>query len=72
MKVKLVKIGNSMGIRLPKTVIEECHLQSELELIPQKEGVFLKSVKKPREGWKEAIEVEIEKRPMSSLGEWEW
>ena len=39
MIVKLIKIGNSLGIRLPKAIIEECHLQPELILIP-KERLF--------------------------------
>ena len=72
MKVKLIKIGNSYGIRLPKTVIEESHLRSELELIPKENGVILKSVAAPREGWKDAIQADIDKRPVSAIGEWEW
>ena len=72
MKVKLVKIGNSMGVRLPKTVIEECHLLPELELIPKNNSITLQSIKVPRDGWKDAIKDDISKHPMSSLGEWEW
>jgi len=72
MKVKLIKIGNSLGVRLPKSVIEECHLQPELILIPKENGVELKSISIPREGWKDAIQADIEGRPVAPLGEWEW
>ena len=72
MRVKLVKIGNSLGVRLPKTVIEECHLSPELDLIPKDNAIILKTISMPREGWKDSIQAEIDRRPVSSIGEWEW
>ena len=72
MKVKLIKIGNSLGVRLPKAIIEECHLSPELTLVPKDHGIELLSISVPREGWKDSVRSEIENRPVAPLGEWEW
>jgi len=53
----LVKIGNSQGIRIPKTVIEQADLEGkELNFKVVKEGLLVAPSKKPREGWDEIIE----------------
>ena len=52
-RAKLVQIGNSRGVRLPKAVIEEANLGDEVELIVRKDEVVLRRVKKVREGWAE-------------------
>ena len=72
MKTKLVKIGNSYGVRLPKTVIENCGFVDGLELSIKGKSVVLTADKQPREGWYESIEEEITSKPLRYLGEWEW
>ena len=72
MQVKLVKIGNSYGVRLPKTVIDACGCQSDLELNIKGKSVVLTAEKQPRSNWQEAIENEIMSKPLRYLGEWEW
>ena len=72
MQAKLVKIGNSMGVRLPKTVIESCGFEVGLELTVKGKSVVLTADKQPRQGWQEAIQDEIEAKPLRYLGEWEW
>ena len=32
MLVKLIKIGNSYGVRLPKNVIKECEFEADINL----------------------------------------
>ncbi len=51
MTAKLIQIGNSKGIRLPKTVIEKYKFTDELELVESEEGVLIKPVSKVRAGW---------------------
>ncbi len=81
----LVKIGNSKGIRIPKALIEQAHLEDkELKLQIVKDGLLVSPSKKPREGWKEAIEASLAthgKEPLdsewldaslASEEEWEW
>ena len=54
MKTRLVQIGNSRGIRLPKTIIAEAQLRDEVELKAEPGRIVISSAKKPREGWPEA------------------
>jgi antitoxin MazE len=51
MKVNLIKIGNSKGIRIPKFVVEQCGLQNPLELYVSKNKIVLESSSRPRAGW---------------------
>jgi len=51
LRLKLIQIGNSKGVRLPKAIIEQYNLQDELELELQESGLFLKPTGKPRSGW---------------------
>ena len=72
MQIKLVKIGNSYGIRLPKTVIDTCEFKTDLELTVKGKSIILTSEKQPRAGWKEAVQEEVTSKPLRYLGEWEW
>ena len=53
MKTNLIQIGNSKGIRIPKSFIEQYQLDGEIELIPSKSGLLITSSSKPRDGWEE-------------------
>jgi antitoxin MazE len=54
MKARLVRIGNSRGIRLPKPVIEEAGLREEVQLQVRDGAVIISSWARPRSGWAEA------------------
>jgi antitoxin MazE len=53
----LIKIGNSQGIRIPKAIIKQAHLENaSLEFEVTEQGLLLKPTqKKPREGWADAF-----------------
>lgn len=53
MKTSLIQIGNSKGIRIPKSLIEQYQLNGEIELIPSNAGLLISSVSKPRSGWED-------------------
>ena len=72
MRVKLIKIGNSMGIRLPQPVIKECNFEGELELVVRQGSVVLTPIMKRRQGWKELVQDELLHHPVKPEGEWEW
>ena len=72
MKTKLIKIGNSLGVRLPKGIIEECDLKEELNLIVRQGAVVITPVIQPRMGWKELVADEVAAHPVKAEGEWEW
>lgn len=53
MKANLVRIGNSKGIRLPKSVIEQSQLTDELELEVRIGVVVLRAIRAVRKNWAE-------------------
>ena len=55
MKTNVVRIGNSRGIRIPKTLLERCRLQDEVELEVQNDHLVIRPVVKPRSGWEDAF-----------------
>lgn len=54
-KGKLVRIGNSKGIRIPKTILEQCHLDDEVDLETKENCLIIKSSHSVREGWDAAF-----------------
>jgi antitoxin MazE len=54
MKARLVRIGNSRGVRLPKPMIEQAGLTDEVELEVRGNTVLIIAQKSPRSGWAEA------------------
>ncbi len=56
MKLNLIKIGNSRGIRLPKALLEQCKFK-DLVIAEVKDGKLILSTPKavPRAGWQEAF-----------------
>jgi antitoxin MazE len=54
MKTKLVRIGNSRGIRLPKVLIEQAGLEEDVQLELQGSTVVIRPLASARAGWAEA------------------
>ena len=54
MKTRLVRIGNSRGVRLPKPLIEEAGLEDEVELRVHGKVIVIASTQRPRDGWVDA------------------
>lgn len=82
MKTRLVQIGNSRGIRLPKPVIEQAGLTDEVELRVEDGAVVITRSDAPRRGWTEAAALLMERKEGHILDEpdptrfdeeeWEW
>ncbi len=54
MLVSLVQVGNSKGIRLPKSILDQCQIEDKLEMEVTNNEIILKPIKnKPRAGWAE-------------------
>lgn len=54
---QLVRIGNSQGVRIPKSLIEQAHLEGkELKLQLVSGGLLIAPLSQARDGWKEKIE----------------
>jgi antitoxin MazE len=57
MKARLVRIGNSRGIRLPKPLIEQAGLTDEVELRIHAGAITIRSAAGARAGWAEAAKL---------------
>ena len=55
MQVELVRIGNSRGIRIPKSVIEQCGFGERIDLKVEDGRVILARNPDLRQGWEEAL-----------------
>lgn len=51
MKSRIVQIGNSRGIRLPKVLIEEAQLEEDVELEAEPGRIVIRRGSRPRAGW---------------------
>ncbi len=52
MKTSLVAIGNSKGIRIPKIILEQCHIKKFVDLEVQEDRILIKSYNEiPRKNW---------------------
>jgi len=57
MKAKLVRIGNSRGIRLPKPLIEQVGLSDEVVIEARNGAIVISPANGARVGWEEAARV---------------
>ncbi len=84
MKLKIVSIGNSQGVRLPKPLLEQTGIAGEVEIEIDGNTLILRSTKKsPRQDWGKAFQLMSEQREDQLLDtkhintdwdqdEWEW
>jgi antitoxin MazE len=84
MRTRLVRIGNSQGIRIPKPVLDQVGLAGEVELRVSGNTLVLAPVRAARAGWGDAFSVMAERgddaladRDAQSLStwdedEWQW
>ncbi len=54
MKTRIVRIGNSRGVRLPKPLIEQAGLGEEVVLRVQEGAIVIQAAAQPRAGWADA------------------
>ncbi len=55
MKTRIVKIGNSQGVRIPKLLLERSNLPEEVEIEAQDNQIVIRSANRPRQGWADAF-----------------
>lgn len=82
MKTRLVRIGNSRGVRIPKPLIEQAGLGEEVELRVVEGALIIKASRKPRANWADAARLIRERGEDGLLDEptptkfdeteWEW
>ena len=82
MKATIVPIGNSRGIRIPRTILEECNIHDEVNLDVEGDTILIKPVKRrPRRNWERSFQRMRERREDELLvydaidlddPDWEW
>jgi antitoxin MazE len=70
MRAQLIKIGNSRGIRLPRSVIEDADLGDELNVVVERGAVVIRAVVAPRKGWAEDAKA-CRNNADDALGDWD-
>ncbi|MAN27964.1 MULTISPECIES: AbrB/MazE/SpoVT family DNA-binding domain-containing protein [Mesonia] len=53
MEASIIKIGNSKGLRLSKTILEKYHIKDKVELILEKGQIILRPIHSPRKNWED-------------------
>lgn len=48
---KVVNIGNSRGIRIPRALLEQAGLKDEVEMTVQDNKLIIQPARQPRDGW---------------------
>lgn len=82
MKSKIIEIGNSKGIRIPKGMLAELNLKNEVTLETKHDTLIIRAVQKPRQGWAEKFQTMAANKDDKLLDdvttsdwdekEWEW
>jgi antitoxin MazE len=83
-KTRIVKIGNSQGIRIPKLLLDQLGFGSEVEIAVQQHALVIRPLQHPRHGWEEQFRIMAERGDDQLLDgdivslttwddeEWEW
>ena len=56
MKTRIVKIGNSLGVRIPKVLLEQSRLAEEVEIEAFDRQIVIRAARQPRDGWDVAFQ----------------
>lgn len=51
MEAPIIKIGNSKGLRLSKTILEKYNIKDKVELIFEEGQIILRPIASPRKNW---------------------
>ncbi|HJT31584.1 MAG TPA: AbrB/MazE/SpoVT family DNA-binding domain-containing protein [Pirellulales bacterium] len=82
MRARLVRIGNSKGVRIPKALIEQSGLKHDVDISLKGDTLVIRPVSHPRAGWAEAFQQMVRRGDDALLDdgvasrfdqtEWEW
>ena len=84
MKTKLIRIGNSKGIRIPKTILEQTGISDQVEMEIFDRHITIRPANPVRAHWEQAfqemaqqgddqlIDTEADKATKWDEDEWQW
>jgi len=55
MRARIVKIGNSQGIRIPKPILEQSGITEDVDIDVENNQIIIRPLLKPRTGWDTAF-----------------
>jgi len=61
MRARVIKIGNSQGLRIPKPLLLQTGIMDDVEIEVKKNQIIIRAVKNAREGWDKAFKIMGEK-----------
>ncbi len=56
MRTRIVKIGNSLGVRIPKLLLEQSRLAEDVEIEAFDRQIIISPARQPRDGWDTAFQ----------------
>ncbi len=84
MKARIVRIGNSRGVRIPKPLLEQTGMEDEVSIEVEGNQLVIRSARRPRSGWDESFEAmaaagddvlldgDVPSTSRWDASEWEW
>jgi len=60
LRTRIIKIGNSQGIRIPKLLLDQLGWDEEVELAVQEDRLVIRPIRHPRYGWDEQFRMMAE------------
>ena len=83
MKTNIIRIGNSRGVCIPKSILEQCGLEGSVEMSVENNAVVIAPARRVREGWSDAFRMMAKNGDDAPLlddndlisedvAEWEW
>ena len=61
MKARIVRVGNSRDVRLPKPLLDAAGLPDDVELVAEPGRILIEAAARPRAGWAEAARAMAER-----------
>lgn len=55
-KTRIVRIGNSQGVRIPKPLLEQAGLEGEVQLYAEEGRIVIAAIRQVRAGWATAAQ----------------
>ncbi|QSJ17465.1 AbrB/MazE/SpoVT family DNA-binding domain-containing protein [Nostoc sp. UHCC 0702] len=81
-RTRIVKIGNSQGVRIPKPLLEQSGIHTDVEIEVHGDHLIVRAAPRLRNGWDEAFAAMVERKDDVLLDdvtttdwdlvEWEW
>jgi len=84
LRVRIVKIGNSQGVRIPKALLEESGLHGDVDMSVHDGTLVIAPTGRSRQGWAEAfrrmtlrgddepVDGDLATSGSFETGSWEW